>query len=172
MLAAHPLSLHLIVALPHTGSGGVTTAEIGGSFSYQLFCISTARMHNIAFPGGADLLVAPGCRRCRHPQCHGPRQARMTPSQPQISIRQLCPGLTISDSQQTLRATADPAFESSLCFTYNIGADANLCNRTAAGFSHPLVMHTQAYPHTHTSQTLLPASENERGSKSQNRIRL
>ncbi|EOB01843.1 hypothetical protein Anapl_09769 [Anas platyrhynchos] len=33
-----------------------------------------ARMHNIAFPGGADLLVAPGCRRCRHPQCHGPQQ--------------------------------------------------------------------------------------------------
>lgn len=58
---------------------------------------------------------------------------------------QLCPGLSVTDSLQTLRATAAPAFESSLCFTYNVQADANLCSCTSLGFSHPLVT---AYTHT------------------------
>lgn len=39
------------------GSGGLTTIEIQGSFSYQLFCISTARIYNIAFPPNAGSLV-------------------------------------------------------------------------------------------------------------------
>jgi len=36
------------------GSGGLTTTEIQGSFSYQPFCVSTAHKHNIAFPPNAD----------------------------------------------------------------------------------------------------------------------
>lgn len=72
-------------------------------------------------------------------------------------IRQLCPGLSITDSQQNLRATAAPAFESSLCFTRNVQADASLRKRTPLGFSHPLVM---AYP-PHTTQTSLCAPENQ-----------
>lgn len=53
--------------------------------------------------------------------------------------------LSVTDSRQTLRATAAPAFESSLCFTYIVQDDANLCNCTPIGFSHPLIT---AYPHT------------------------
>lgn len=58
LLTMHPLSIHLNVVLPRVGSGGITTAEIWGSFSYQLLCISTAHIHNIALPDGADPLVS------------------------------------------------------------------------------------------------------------------
>lgn len=43
----------------------------------------------------------------------------------------------LTASQQTLHAAAAPAFESSLCFTYNTQADANLCNCTHVRLSHP-----------------------------------
>lgn len=137
------------MALPHTGSGGVTTAEIGGSFSYQPFCISTARMHNIAFPG-ADLLVAPGCGRCQHPQLSWPTagedDTRPAPNIDPTALPWADYQWQPADSMCHCRSCLWVI----LCFTYNIGADANLCNRTAAGFSHPLVTHAQAYPHTHT----------------------
>lgn len=61
------------------------------------------------------------------------------------------PRLWISDSQETLYATAAPAFESALCFTYNIQADANLCNCTCVMLSHP--RHTHPPPHTTNPST-------------------
>lgn len=61
------------------------------------------------------------------------------------------PRLWISDSQQTLYATAAPAFESALRFTYNIQADANLCNCTRVMLSHP--RHTHPPPHTTNPST-------------------
>lgn len=42
---------------PPTDSDGLSTTEIQGSFSYELFCVSTARTHDIAFPPNADSLV-------------------------------------------------------------------------------------------------------------------
>lgn len=95
--------------------------------------------------GWIQEMPAPPAPRCQHLW-----QAGVTHNQTQP---QLCLELSASDSQQLLRVTADPAFESSssLCFTYNIGADANLCNHMPGNCSHPLVIHIQAYPHTYST---------------------